>query len=254
MTTRFAGKTAVVVGAGGVVGRAIARRLATEGADIVAIDETTGAVDGTCGEVGGVGGNALGIVCDIADEPAMAAAAEECAAGRPAVHVLVNSHFAMTWASIAEADVGEWERTMRTNLLGPLVSTKAFLPLLRRAGSASVVHLGSVDGMFGNPRVPSYSATKGALIPLTHVMAHELAASGIRVNCVARAAVTDNHASGTTDGYVDRLLEATPLHRPASPDEVAAAFVFLASDDSSYITGSVLVVDGGRTGITAATG
>jgi NAD(P)-dependent dehydrogenase (short-subunit alcohol dehydrogenase family) len=127
----------------------------------------------------------------------------------------------------------------------------AFLPLLKRAGRAGVVHLGSVDGNLGNPRVPSYSAAKGGLVPLTHVMPHEFAPFGIRVNCVARAAVDE---PGPPTSLRDRVVAVTPLGRVAQAAEIAAAVAFLASEDASLVTGAVIVVDGGRTGITPGTG
>jgi NAD(P)-dependent dehydrogenase (short-subunit alcohol dehydrogenase family) len=222
---RLSGRTAVVVGVGNPLGRACAERLEADGACVVEIDES---------------------ICDIAAEASMAPFLGRCG---PRAHVLVNCHFEVDWTTVEDSDYAAWERSVRINLLGPFVCTKLFLPLLRAAGSASVVHLGSIDGTLGNPRVPAYSAAKGGLVPLTHVMAHEFARYGIRVNCVARAAVA-GHPSGPVP---DALLRATPLGRAAEPEEVAAAVAFLASDDSTYITGTVLTVDGGRSGVTPGT-
>jgi NAD(P)-dependent dehydrogenase (short-subunit alcohol dehydrogenase family) len=223
---RFTDRRVVVAGVGNPVGRACADRFTDEGADVVAIDEAT---------------------CDIADVVSLDRVAESSG---PKVGVLVNCHFALDWSSIESLDVDAWERSIRVNLLGPVICTKAFLPLLRAAGSASVVHLGSIDGTLGNPAVPAYSVAKGGLVPLTHVMAHEFAAYGIRVNCVARAAVADNppEAPGSDD-----VLSATPLGRAAEPQEVAAAVAFLASEDAAYVTGTILTVDGGRSGLTPGT-
>lgn len=120
--------------------------------------------------------------------------------------------------------------------------------MLKSSGSSAVVHIGSVDGFLGNAAVPSYSASKGGLIPLTHIMADEFAPYGIGVNCVARAAT-----AGGPVPHDAELVAATPLGRIAEPAEVASAVRFLASAEASYITGTVLTVDGGRTAITPGT-
>jgi NAD(P)-dependent dehydrogenase (short-subunit alcohol dehydrogenase family) len=209
-----------------VTGGTVHRPLADEGADVVAIDEAT---------------------CDIADEVSLDRVVRRSG---PKVDVLVNCHFALDWSSIESSDLGGWERSIRINLLGPVICTRAFLPLLRAAGSSSVVHLGSIDGTLGNPAVPAYSVAKGGLVPLTHVMAHEFAAYGIRVNCVARAAVAGHPPKPPGS---DAALSATPLGRAAEAREVAAAVAFLASEDASYVTGTILTVDGGRSGLTPGT-
>jgi NAD(P)-dependent dehydrogenase (short-subunit alcohol dehydrogenase family) len=197
---RFESRTAVVAGAGNVIGRACATRLAAEGARVVVIDEQP------LGLTDGLAGVAFEIVADLADPVALARARDRCREEGLAVDVLVNCHMALDWHTIEESALATWEAVIRTNLLGPVACSKAFLPLLRQSGGAAI-GIGSIDGLLGNPRVPSYSASKGALIPLTHVMAHEFAPSAIRVNCVARAAV-DGHPPAVVAG--DRRSSPAP--------------------------------------------
>jgi NAD(P)-dependent dehydrogenase (short-subunit alcohol dehydrogenase family) len=169
-----------------------------------------------------------------------------------AVHALVNAQMWVPPGGAMHVTPDDWERSLRINVTSPLMTTRALLPWLQAARQSAVVHLGSVDGLFGNPRVAAYSAAKGALVPLTHVMAHDLAPFGIRVNCVARALVA-TPVVPADDPYLMSIAAATPLGRPADATEVASAVAFLVSDEASYITGSVLTVDGGRTGITRGT-
>jgi NAD(P)-dependent dehydrogenase (short-subunit alcohol dehydrogenase family) len=135
--------------------------------------------------------------------------------------------------------------------------TRALLPMLRRSAAGSVIYLSALDGLFGNPDLPAWSATKGALVPFTHVMAHNCAPDGIRVNCIASAFVDqvgpgDPHPASIPTS-IESILAATPLHRRGEPHEVASVAAFFASDDASYVTGTVLPVDGGRRAVTPGT-
>lgn len=225
-------RVAVVVGVGDVVGRAVAAAFSEQAHAVIAVDESE---------------------LDVTDLAAMQEVATAVAAEHDGVHALVNCHFDMDWSSVRDSSMLDWERVVRTNVLGPVAATKAFLPLLEAGADASVVNLGSIDGLQGNPRVPSYSASKGAIGPLTHVLAHELAPMGIRVNCVARAAVQDAAVEAAAPGLRADAMACTPLGRPAWPDEVARVVLFLAGPDASYVTGTTVVVDGGRSGLTPGT-
>ena len=236
--------TAVVVGPPNALLRACVTDLATRGADVLVV--TTEGQGGAAVEIEGA--RAVEEVADD-DIDAMQRLATSLAAGWPPVRVLVNAHMAVEVMSIEASTMASWERVVRSNVLGPVVSTKAFLPLLKQSGAASIVHVGSIDGTQGNPALPSYSASKGALVPLTHVMADEFAPFDIRVNCVARAALNESAASTVPAS----IVQETPLGRAGEPHEVAAVIGFLAAAESSYVTGTVVVVDGGRTGITPGT-
>jgi NAD(P)-dependent dehydrogenase (short-subunit alcohol dehydrogenase family) len=243
----------VVVGAGDVIGTAVAAACARRGDVVIAVDATSSGAEAAAAAATIAGGEAFAFVADIASFDELAAVAAAVAGTHDAIHTLVNCHFAIDWTGFRDSTVDAWERVVRTNVIGPVAASKAFLPLLQAAGEASIVHLGSVDGFQGNPHVPSYSASKGAVVPLTHVMADELAPAGIRVNCVARAAVVDPAVSAAAPDLQSQAMAYTPLRRPARPEEVADVVLFLSGPAASYVTGSTVVVDGGRTGLTPGT-
>lgn len=249
-------RVAVVAGVGDVVGPACAVALAEVAPVVVVIDPSEQAVEQTRVAVEAVGGEARCFTADLSDLVTMEEVAASVAADHPAVHVLANCHLGIDWTSLRASSMASWDHVVRTNILGPVATTKAFLPLLEAAGvdgGAAVVNLGSIDGFQGNPKVPSYSASKGAIPALTHVMADELAPVGIRVNCVARAAVEDPSVVAAAPGLREHAMACTPLGRSARPEEVARVVRFLVGPDSSYVTGSTVVVDGGRSGLTPGT-
>lgn len=197
------------------------------------------------------GGQASCLTVDVAEEGDVAGMAQFCETfGK--VDILFNNAGCRDWGSVEECKTADWERVLRVNLTGPFLCTRHLLPLLKRSGAASVIHNGSVDGLYGNPWLPAYSASKGGLVPLTHVMAHEFAKHHIRVNCVAPAGIISGMMPAD-EKIREGLVMKTPAGRLGTPEEVASAALFLASEESSYITGAILVIDGGRTGITPGT-
>lgn len=235
-------RTVVVVGSGGVIRDACVRRFVADGARVTVIgSEATPRTIDPGSEY---------YRADLASEAEIAGVAEALSTrSSGVVDILVTVHMELTWGSVAESSVEEWERALRINVLGPVVCAKAFLPALRRSGSGAIVHLGSIDGALGNPSVPAYSVSKGAINTLTHVMAEEFGQWGIRVNCVARAAVVDPSVSQS----MRQVAQQTPLRRVANPDEIANVVAFLTSDEASFVNGVVLPVDGGRSGLTPGT-
>jgi NAD(P)-dependent dehydrogenase (short-subunit alcohol dehydrogenase family) len=253
---RLAGRAAVVAGAGSLIGRECAVTFAREGADVLAVDPDAGAAQDVAGVITAEGGRAAALATALDSEAGAAAVAEVCTDRWGRLDVLFTAHAMLDHEP---SGLAHWERVLRTNLLGPIAYTEALFPLLARSGSGSIVYLSSVEGVLGNPHFPAYSVSKGGLVPLAHVMADRGAAQGIRVNVIAMAAV---NPIGTTDppplsppplGW-EALQRATPLGRMATPDDVALAALFLASAESSYITGVVLPVDGGRLAVTPGTG
>lgn len=250
---RFEGRRVVVVGSGFAIdgpediGRASAVAFAHEGAEVVVVQAKKESADECVGDISAAGGTAHGFVSDPRDPAQIAGVAEQVAELWESADVLVTHHFATNFNNVEDTTIEQFEEVLRVNLTGAFAATKAFLPLLRRADRASIVHVGSIDGTLGNPNIPSYSASKGGVHALIHVLAGELSREGIRVNGIARAGST---AMPLRENVWAELDRATPLRASADPAEYAAAVLFLASDEASYITGAILPVDGGRTALT----
>lgn len=252
----FQGKHVVVLGCaapGAVddIGSASAMAFAQAGASVAVVQPTQEASDRCVAQIRATGGTAIALASDPREPTHVFATATEIAHAWPQVDVLVTSYLGTTYhGGTAELSLEQWEETIRVNLTGAFASTKAFLGLLRKSSGASIVHVGSIDGILGNPGLLAYTAAKGGLTTLVHVLAADLAPFGIRVNAIGRAAST---ATPLPEPFGSALQRATPLNRSAEPAEYAAAVLFLASSAASFITGVVLPVDGGRTGITPGT-
>lgn len=254
---RFEGKHVVVVGSGfgltGLddIGRASAVAFAREGAEVALVQVTKEMADGGVDEIEKVGGVGRAYKSDPRDPSEIIDVAEEIAAAWTTVDVLVTHHFATTIASVEDTSLEQFEEAVRVNLTGVFVTTKAFLPALRAAGSgAAIVHAGSIDGTLANPNIPAYSSSKGGVHALIHSLAGELGGSGIRVNGIGRAG---SSALPLAPHTFHELNYATPMGRVGDPSEYADAIVFLASSQASYINGVILPVDGGRSAVTPGT-
>lgn len=248
MVKAFQGKTIVLIPATADACRASAFDLASEGARFDLVDADGDALSELAAELRAMGADVGVHLADPADPEALRRAAD---AIEGPVHGLVTCYLEVDIASFEASTDEAWRRIVDFNLLGPVFACRAFLPALKQAGEASIVQVTSIDGVLGNPWVPSFSAAKGAMSPLTHVMAEELGPCGVRVNCVVRGMTAPPEEDGNP--RFAPLIEETPLGRPARRQEIAAAVRFLLSSDASFITGSFLTVDGGRTGITQGT-
>lgn len=246
-------RTALLVGAGHGIGRAIARELARAGASMVCADIDEAGARAAARAVEAVGGRALARTSDVrraGDARADVAAAHEAFGG---VDVLVYA--AATYdptATVAELDEAAWNQTLAVNLTGAMLYCRAALPPMIARGGGSIVLIASQLGRVGAPQRPAYCATKGALIQLAKVMAADHAAQGIRVNTLSPGPVETERLEWRY-GSIERARAATGartlLGRLGQPEEIARAALFLASDASSFMTGADLLVDGGYTAV-----
>ena len=236
-------RTALVTGGAQGLGLAIGARLVRDGFDVVLGDVDPDAVGRAAAEVG-----ATGVAMDVTDDEAVAAAFARFGDGP--LDVLVNNAGIISRQPAAEFDSTQWDREMAVNLGGVMRCSRAAFALLTRSSNPSVVNLASVGSTFGLPQRLGYSTTKSGVLGLTRTLAAEWGPHGIRVNAIAPGYIeTQMMRSGFATGALDesRLLDRTPLGRFGTAEEVAGAASFLVSEDASFVTGTVLKVDGGIT-------
>src|SRR5438477_12301123 len=252
MADRLAGKTAVITGAGMGIGREAARLFAREGARVVVADIDEGAARETVRLVESEGGAALAAIGDVAVEADVERMVGDGVRRFGALHVLY-CNAGVLWKdrdrSVLETDEKWWDRVLAINLKSVFWVTKHGIPHLRRAGGGSIVVMGSVSALVGFTRAQdAYTAAKGGLISLTKSLAIQFAKDGIRCNIIHPGIVDTPLQSPYLNDAVRKEFETgIPIGRIAQPREIASVALFLASEESSYMTGAELVVDGGFT-------
>jgi NAD(P)-dependent dehydrogenase (short-subunit alcohol dehydrogenase family) len=259
---RLEGKNAVITGAASGVGRAASLLFAREGAAIACVDIDTAMGEETAAMVRAEGGDAVFIATDLANPVAIQRMATACMDWREVIHILFNNAAIAERAAFEDIPLEDWNRQVAVNLTAPFLCSQTLLPALKAAAGAAIVHHGSIDGVLGNPTLVAYSASKGGLQPLTHVMGFWLARHGIRVNCINSGALREskqgipvrlNRDNRAGQPMSDVQRRATPMARPGFVEEAADVALYLASDESSYVNGSVITLDGGRSGLTPGT-
>ena len=251
--TRLAGKSAVITGGGTGIGQAIALAFAREGAQVVVAGRRKEKLDETLHLLQQAGCSALAFECDVtkaADTQRVVKSAEDTF-GK--VNVLVNNAGALSVSTVENITEEDWDHVMATNVKGPFLMSRAALPAMRRAGGGSIINVGSVLGIVAIRDRAAYCASKGGVSMLTKAMALDHAQDNIRVNCVCPSIVesdmTRNLFAETEVGQQAResRLASIPLGRFGKPADIAGLTVFLASEESSWMTGTVIPVDGGVT-------
>ena len=246
---RVAGKVALVSGAARGIGAATAQLLAQEGAAVVLGDvlETEGRQ--TAAGIVAAGGRATFMPLDVVSAASWRQVLAATVAAYGQLDVLVNNAGVSGRAAVAETDVETWDRVLEINGKGVFLGTKLAIPELRKAGGGSIVNISSIYGMVGSETSAAYHASKGAVRIFTKAAAIQYAADGIRVNSVHPGFVDSpmTAASHALPEVHNLRLSRTPLGRMGTPEDIAAGILYLASDESAFVTGSELVIDGGMT-------
>jgi NAD(P)-dependent dehydrogenase (short-subunit alcohol dehydrogenase family) len=251
---RVAGKAALVTGAASGIGRATAILLARHGARVAVADLDDPGSSATVEAITSAGGTTFAQHLDVTSEADWQAATDAVVAGWGRLDVLVNCAGISVAAPVADTTLDEWRRVLAVNLDGVFLGTRAALRAMRATRRGSIVNVASVSGLKASPGASAYCASKAAVLHFTRTAALECANQGdnVRVNCVAPGAVKTPMwskmpfwADVAAGPAWNAPPDAAPLKRFAEPEEVARAILFLASDESSYVTGAALVIDGG---------
>jgi len=246
---RLEGRVAVVTGAGKGLGKAFCVRLAREGADIMAVTRAdTEGLENTGKEVRLLGRQVLLSKVDVSKEEDTLRMAKEALEQFGRIDILVNNaayYYGVARQPFTEIDVEEWDRMMAVNVRGPWLCARAVFPSMREQGKGKIINLGSEVFFTGSHGFVHYVSSKGGVIGLTRALAVELGPYGICVNAVAPG-YTDTEASRTIADVSKYDTSRTPLKRLEKPEDLVGIVAFLASDDSDFMTGQTVLIDGGR--------
>jgi 3-oxoacyl-[acyl-carrier protein] reductase len=242
---RFEGKVALVTGASRGIGEAVARRLAAEGAAVIAAARTADVLDRVVASIAGDGGKAAALPLDLADPASIEAGVKSALASHGQIDVLVNNAGVTEDNLILRMSKDAWDRVLATNLTGAFLLIQAVVKSMVRKRYGRIVNVTSVVGLMGNAGQANYAASKAGLVGLTKSVARELSSRNITCNAVAPGFIATAMTEKMTGEAKAALEGQIPLERLGAPDDVAAAVAYLASDEASYVTGHVLNVSGG---------
>ncbi len=255
MAGRLEGKVAMITGAGSGIGRATAELFAQEGAAVGVLDIRADAAGEVAAAISAAGGRAIGLGADVTKDDQVRAAGNEVIATFGDISVLYNNAGIGSTGAVDVAEEEDWDRCFDINVKGTFLCSRAVVPSMLAAGGGSIINQGSVAALVGVANFAAYCAAKGAVVALTRSMSVDLAPRGIRVNAIAPGTVytplMEPMLTARGGGDLEKGLAMTvakyPIGRLGNPEDIAAAALFLASDEAAFVTGAVLTADGGMT-------
>lgn len=240
------GEIALVTGGSRGIGEACAIALAREGAEvIISFVSNADKAKAVCDQIAASNGKATAVQFDLADSKATQAAIEAILKEKKKISILVNNAGITRDGLMMRYSTEDWDKVLDTNLRGAFVASQAVIRSMMKERKGSIIHMSSIVGLTGNAGQAAYCAAKAGLIGLTKSMAKELASRNIRVNAIAPGFIDTDMTESLTPEQKEAILKGIPLGRTGTAEEIAQAVVYLASSASSYVTGQVIVVDGG---------
>ncbi len=243
---KLQGKVAIVTGGGGGIGKATCLKFAQEGAKVVVAGLTQESVDGVAADIQKLGGEALGLIVDVVDAASVAKMVEDTVKAFGKLDIIVNNAGITDDSQLLKMTEDQWDKVIAVNLKGVFLCGQAAAKVMATQESGGVIlSTSSVVGIYGNFGQTNYAATKWGVIGMTKTWAKELGRKKIRAVAVAPGFIVTPMTDKMPEKVIEMTKEKTPLRTLGQPEDIANAFAFLASDEASFITGTVLSVDGG---------
>lgn len=248
---RLAGKVALITGAGAGIGRAAVLLFAREGAKVAAVDRDEATGEETAALARAAGGEAIFLRADVAEAEQVEGCVRACVSRLGGLHVLFNNAGIVPGGNVEGTDEAAWDEAMRVNLKSVYLGCRYAIPHMRRRGGGVIINTASVAGMVGVKDRAAYSASKMGVIGLTKSIAIDYVGEKIRANCICPGTVDTPslqgrlHATGDYEAAKAAFIARQPMGRLGTAEEIAALALYLAADESAYMTGSAVVIDGG---------